>query len=211
MCNLSRDTVVVLPAQYLANFSLTRLHVVMMEHLGRLQINPGAKRQETSLAIRRVIIELHKNNILPIEISRKLNISRTTVFRWIKRFNEEENLQNQPRKGRPRCTTREQDEQIVAKVISQPITTAAKVNQELGLQISNVTVRRRLHNQGIHHRRPAIKPSLSQNHQEQRVAFALQYLPFESGFWDNVIWCDEKTFASDDHGILHCWRPNKAR
>lgn len=30
-------------------------------------------------------------------------------------------------------------------------------------------------------------------------------------YWQNVIFCDEKTFRSDQHGRLHCWRRRGTR
>ncbi|KAK3895407.1 hypothetical protein Pcinc_000861 [Petrolisthes cinctipes] len=73
------------------------------------------------------------------------------------------------------------------------------------------TYKKRLHEAGIHHRRPATKPMLTEKHKEERLGFALQYYPMDFLFWSSVIFCDEKTFLSDDHGELHCWRPNNTR
>ena len=73
------------------------------------------------------------------------------------------------------------------------------------------TVRKRLHEADLHHRTPATKPFLTAANREQRIGFALQYYPEDAEFWKNVVFCDEKTFATDDHGKLHCWRPRNTR
>ncbi|XP_064112842.1 inosine-uridine preferring nucleoside hydrolase-like isoform X3 [Macrobrachium nipponense] len=57
---------------------------------------------------------MHKK-IPRLNISRVLNISRDTTFRWIKRFGEE-NLKHRSRTGQPRYKTQEQDELIIDNV-----------------------------------------------------------------------------------------------
>ncbi|XP_064117599.1 uncharacterized protein LOC135223021 [Macrobrachium nipponense] len=160
--------------------------------------------KETSPAQREAIIALHLVQVPVREISRRLNIPKRTIHRWIKLFTDRQSLENRPRSGTPRITTREQDKMIVDAVKEQPLITAVAVKQQLGLQICVQTVRNRLHGAVLHHRIPARKPLLTQQHKEARMGFALQYLPEDASFWDLVIFCDEKIFASDAHGQLHC-------
>ena len=167
--------------------------------------------KETSLAQREAIIALHLMQLPVRDISRRLNIPKRTIHRWIKLFRDWQSFENRPRSGPPRNTTREQDDMIVTAVKKQPLITAVAVKHQLGLQICAQTVRNMLHGAGIHHRIPARKPLLTQQHKEERMGFALQYLPEDASFWDSVIFCDEKVFTSDAHGQLHCWRPNKSR
>lgn len=73
---------------------------------------------------------------------------------------------------------------------------------------SLLTVRRALHAEGVHHRRPAKKPYLTPRHKQERLRFARDYLDFN---WENVIFSDEKTFLSSQKGRLHLWRRNNTR
>ncbi|XP_064115053.1 uncharacterized protein LOC135221158 [Macrobrachium nipponense] len=156
---------------------------------------PIRKRTETSESVRRLAIELYQTRISVQEIARRLNCHRTTVYRWLKRYDELglAGLENQ-RSGRPRCTTEEEDRQMIAFVREHPITSSTIVKRKTSLHISNSTIRRRLRAEGLESRIPATKPFLTEVHKEQRLGFALQHLPLESSFWENVIWCDEKTF-----------------
>lgn len=167
-------------------------------------------RRETSACQRETIVALHKANMSAREISRFLSINKRTVLRWIKRYTEAENTENLPRSGAPRRTTKEQDELIIATSQQQPLTNAVAVKMKTGLQIHVQTLRNRLHKAGIHHRTPAAKPQLTKSHKEERLGFALQYYTMADSFWNTVIFCDGKT-SSDDHGQLHCWRPDNTR
>jgi hypothetical protein len=70
------------------------------------------------------------------------------------------------------------------------------------------TVRKALHGAGIHHRIPAKKISLSANHKTARVRFATDYQHFD---FSRVIFTDEKTFKSSQHGRRHLWRVDNSR
>ena len=170
---------------------------------------PRQPRVETSASVRNAIIELYRANISKNEIAHRLNINRRTVYRWLKRHDEGQGLINQRRNGRPRCTTEEGDEQILHFVHGQPFTTSTVVKRETDLQISRHTIYRRLREGGLECRIPARKPFLTPAHTEHRLGFALQHLAKDKHVWENIIWCDEKTFCNDKHGKLHCWRPPK--
>ena len=73
---------------------------------------------------------------------------------------------------------------------------------------SLLTVRRALHSEGLHHRRPAKKPQLTESHKQARLRFARDYLDFD---WTSVIFSDEKTFQSSQKGRLHLWRRSNTR
>ncbi|XP_050725573.1 aggrecan core protein-like [Eriocheir sinensis] len=88
---------------------------------------------------------------------------------------------------------------------------AVTLKIQAGVNVGVQTVRKRLHEADLHHRTPATEPFLTATNREQRLGFALQYYPEDASFWSNVVFCDEKTFASDDHGKLHCWRPRNTR
>ncbi|KAK3894535.1 hypothetical protein Pcinc_001691 [Petrolisthes cinctipes] len=145
------------------------------------------------------------------EIAGRLNIQIRSVYRWITLNERRGNIENIPRCGAPRRTSREDDDIIVATARRQPLSNAVAMRQMTGIQVGIQTYRKRLHKAGIHHLRPATKVMLTEKHKEERLGFALQYYPMDFSFWSSVIFCDEKTFSSDGHGELHCWRPNNTR
>ncbi|KAK3886864.1 hypothetical protein Pcinc_008977 [Petrolisthes cinctipes] len=62
----------------------------------------------------------------------------------------------------------------------------------LKLEVSVHTVRRRLHAQRRHHRTPAQKQALNEEHRANRLLFAEEYVDKDLQFWGRVIFSDEK-------------------
>lgn len=115
------------------------------------------------------------------------------------------------RRPRSRVTTPEEDERIRRAPTETRFTTATAIREALNLDVSATTVRRRLHEAGIHHRVPATKERLTAAHRAGRLAFANQYVGHDFNFWSRVVFSDEKTFSSFNHGRLHVWRENNTR
>ncbi|XP_071530470.1 uncharacterized protein [Panulirus ornatus] len=165
---------------------------------------------KTSQATRQAILQLHNEGYSDSEIGRRLGIHRSTVARWIRRQAELGNTDNRHRRGRPRCTTPEDDQAIAAVIAAAHFTPASNIRDTLGLQCTPQTVRNRHHSEGLRGRIPATKPVLSEANMESRVEYALEYADKPHQFWENVIFCDEKTFCSDGPPAnKHVWRhPN---
>lgn len=166
---------------------------------------------ETSQGKREVIILLHEEGRSNGEIARRLAISKHTVARWIRRHEETGGTVDKPRSGRSKCTTREQDMAISNAIINEPFTPAPQIRRDLGLVCSAQTVRNRHHSNNLHGRTPAKKPELSELNMEQRMEYALEYVDKPPNFWENVIFCDEKTYCSDDMPESVVWRPVNTR
>ena len=70
-----------------------------------------------------------------------------------------------------------------------------------------MTVRRRLHEAGLHCRVPAEKPALNDEHRAARLAFALRNVDQTEDYWNLTIFSDEKNYRSDVDGRMVLWRP----
>lgn len=77
-------------------------------------------------------------------IARELGLSRCTVHRWVVRWQDDGHVNDEPRKGRPRATTAQQDEKLFATLQKQPFIDARALQRELELECSDQTVRNRL-------------------------------------------------------------------
>lgn len=125
---------------------------------------------------------------------------------WVRRFEEEGSLLHRQRAGRPRLIDTPQRQ---AMVVDYEENGFIPTNHYASLFDTSVdTVRRALHSEGLHYRRHAVKPSLTDNHKRARLEFALEFLDLD---WSNVIFTDEKTFKSSQHGRLSLWRRNNTR
>jgi len=72
-------------------------------------------------------------------IARELNVSPSKVLRWTTRHDNGEPLSDRPRSGRPRCTTIDEDVEMVNQAIENPMTKrgAAGIAEEVGIFLSN--------------------------------------------------------------------------
>ncbi|KAK3891512.1 hypothetical protein Pcinc_004602 [Petrolisthes cinctipes] len=66
-------------------------------------------------------------------------MSPTTVVKWIKRWEETNNLNDKARTGAPRKTTLEQDGRIVAAAEADPHTNAVAIVNDLQLDVGAMT------------------------------------------------------------------------
>ncbi|KAK3864713.1 hypothetical protein Pcinc_029617 [Petrolisthes cinctipes] len=157
------------------------------------------------------IVALHDEGLSNRAIAGRLGVSLPTVRKWIRRWQETGNLNDLERRPRSRVTSREEDERIIQAAVAQPFINAAAITTDLGLEVSNTTVRRRLHAAGLHHRVPAMKEHLTDVHRNTRLAFAQEHVTKDIGFWERTVFSDEKTFSSSNHGRIHLWRRDSTR
>ncbi|KAG7154093.1 hypothetical protein Hamer_G024957 [Homarus americanus] len=91
------------------------------------------------------------------------------------------------RRPRPRLTTRDENETIIAVIQNNPFSNAAATREALHLKVCAQTVGR---------------------------TYNTESLPLPGNMWGRtwsfgrVVFTDEKTFASTNHGKIHLWRPN---
>lgn len=125
---------------------------------------------------------------------------------WVRRFEEEGTIASRPRPGRPHIISEGQRSAMVEEYERNGFTPTRVFAERFGTSLK--TVRRALHAEGVHHRKPARKPYLTDRHKQERLRFAREYLDFD---WGNTVFTDEKTFRSSQKGRLHLWRKNNTR
>ncbi|KAJ4447306.1 hypothetical protein ANN_09310 [Periplaneta americana] len=76
----------------------------------------------------------------------------------------------------------------------------SQVQDTIGKEMSNQTIRRVLWKHGYHGRVPRKKPFISESNRIKRLLFANEHVSKEEDYWDRVIWSDEtkiNLFGSD--------------
>nr|XP_027219349.1 uncharacterized protein LOC113811745 [Penaeus vannamei] len=124
--------------------------------------------------------------------------SPKVILRW----REEGSLANRRRRGRPRVTTPQQDEEIIAASTADPKKASLTITRELHLPCTPQTTRRRLREREICCHVPAVKEELKEWHRDTRLGFAL-HLVDDIDFWKNVIFSDETHFTSVEPRARH--------
>ena len=145
--------------------------------------------------LKRRIVALHEDGQGYKKIANTLKLSCITVAKIIQRFKRAEFTQNRPLKDRRRSA----------------VSIAAEI-EEVGAQpVCAQTIRRTLHQIGVHGYHPRRKPLLKTIHKRARKQFAENMSTKHMGYWNHVLWSDDmkiNLFGSD--GFKHVWwRPGE--
>ncbi|GFR62301.1 transposable element Tc1 transposase [Elysia marginata] len=121
------------------------------------------------------------------EVSLRVNVNRTTIFRLRQLLHETDTVIDRPRSGRPRCTTQRQDRNLVRNHMSNRFLSASASSRQTrgrnNQSISTNTVIRRLSTPSLRARRSYIGPILTQRHRHQRTLWAQEHAA-----WDRIQW-----------------------
>ncbi|GBO31425.1 hypothetical protein AVEN_172158-1 [Araneus ventricosus] len=168
-------------------------------------------RKETTISIRKLIIFHHSSGKSVRNISKLVNLSHSTMQYVIKRFKEENRIENKVRKGRPAKLTECDQRFIIRKFVKNPCLSALKVsaefNEKFSTPISPETVRRVLRAAGLNRRSARRKFFVSAENRRLRLSFAKSMLNKPEKYWNNVLFADEAKFnIFDSDGIIMVWR-----
>ncbi len=122
------------------------------------------------------IVALHKDGVGYKKIAKTLKLSWSMVAKTIQRFNRTGSTQNRPRHGRPKKLSAHAQRHIQRLCLGNRRMNAASIAAEVegvgGQPVSAQTIRRTLHQIGLHGCRPRRKPLLNMMHKKARKQFA---------------------------------------
>jgi transposase len=145
---------------------------------------------------RAIIVQYVKDNVSQSEICKKLDLSKSCVSKIVKRFRETGSSEAGKSTGRPRVSTKREDNRIRRSAVANPTWSSSRIQAETGTEASCRTIRRRLSNEfKLRARRPANKPLLNKKQRAKRVAFCRKYLNWTAQQWNSVMFSDEATFC----------------
>ena len=145
------------------------------------------------------------------EIAARLGCSHSVIVRLRQRFQATGSVVTRPRSGRPRSTTQRQDRYITRQALQTRTITASTIRRRLRVatntNISQQTVRNRLHDQGLHSRRQLGRIFMTQRHMVARLAWSTRHLTWTRQQWSQVLFSDESRFSLEhDDGRTRTWR-----
>lgn len=155
---------------------------------------------------RRSIVDLSLKGYSQRYIGALVNRPLKTVNRIIQAYKYEGRIQDAPRAPRPKATTDDEDALIVAAAVRNPFLPAPAIREDLDLDVSDTTVRRRLRTAGLRSRVAAQKPLLTAANKDARRQFAELHEAWTSEEWGRVIFSDESTFSTRQDQRLRVWR-----
>lgn len=98
---------------------------------------------------------------------------------------------NPETRGRSRKTSVQNDRAIVRFAKNEPFAPSTKIQQDLNLQVSSVTVRRCLREAKLYARTLRKVPYLTQRHVQRHLIFAKAHVDWPAYKWRNILWIDE--------------------
>lgn len=132
------------------------------------------------------------------EIARKLLVSQSVVSKIKTKINfgDSTSPRRRGRCGRKRLTSVQTDRWLVRHSLRNRQMSSRRLAQTLldrNIQVSPVTVRRRLFAAGLKAYRPVNKPRLTPRMKGQRLQWAQQFKDWTATDWERVIFTDEST------------------
>jgi transposase len=146
------------------------------------------------------VLALKKAGFCHKDIADKVGVSRQTVYNIIRKFETTKNIEDKPRKGRPKTATSPDKVSAIGKKIARnPVRSMRKLAKEY--QISEGSVRNIVHKKmGMKSMTLIARPLLTDQMRLKRLAFALCISDWLKENPDIVIiFSDEKNFLVTEH------------
>lgn len=172
------------------------------------------KNKSCTPELRKVILNLIKDNWTYGKIAQHLNCSKKMVFNAVQYVKKNKTAENVPRKSKPRKTSANFDGRIIRMAKVDPKRTAVDIHKELfdgenGI-ISIRTIRRRLNEANLYGRVARKKPLVNKRNRERRLQFAKDHINWSTQEWKRILFTDEtKINRLGSDGKQYVRRPPK--
>lgn len=171
----------------------------------------GRQRGQTSVDIRKLIIDHYQHGYNVRVIAGMVNRSHSTVHDVIKRFKDFGRIKNKVRQSPRKIFSDYEERWIVRKIKENPKLSAPKIRLEvknfLKKDVSVETIRNVLRKYNYNGRIARKKPFISVQNKKKRLEFAKVNQNKNIDYWNSVLFTDESKFnlfGSDGKGYV--WR-----
>ena len=134
-----------------------------------------------------------------------IGCSESTVSRTLHNYDEDGNVKNRPRSGRPALVPRGSSQEAELERILKtyrtftPALIAGKFRESPGKAIRPQSIKRLAYRLNFRRVRTSKRPLLTEAHKVKRLYFAEESVGEE---WDDVVFTDEKLFEYDSGGVV---------
>ncbi|KFM60109.1 Transposable element Tc1 transposase, partial [Stegodyphus mimosarum] len=151
-----------------------------------------------------------------METATCLNISRQTVSKLWKQFQNDGSVVRRPGQGRKRMTTASEDRYLALTARRNRKATARQLSSELaaatGTVASRQTIYRRLNEKGLYARKPRVCVLLSSQKKRDRFNWCKEHQNWTEHQWSHVLFTDESRFSlTGDSKRVYIWRESGTR
>ena len=141
-----------------------------------------------------MIVCLHKLRHDDVSVAQQVHCDIRTVRHWLAHYEQRQDVENEPRSGRPRCTDEATDTALAFVSRVEPFATPRQLKRKLQLDVSVDTIDRRLIEAGLPGRVARHVFQLTDEHKRKRLSFAHGYERWTEDDWCKVTFADIKTF-----------------
>jgi transposase len=128
-----------------------------------------------------------------------------SVRKWSEAFEDNGDVEDDCREGRPKALDADQCEEIVLHAVKKPkLSTPKAVKRTLNLDVSAKTIRRVMDEAGLFGRIARVIPPMTEATLKKRLSFANGYLNFD---FTKVLWSDEMSIRLGPQGQTWVQRP----
>ena len=152
----------------------------------------GGKRISTQ--VRNLIMRDIQKGHSQRKIAKNCGISRGAVEQISKKFQSTGSVADKIGRDRKRATSKREDMNIIREVKKNPKITVREIQENINLNVSDRTVRRRLTEANLHSRFARKRPFISAINKKKRLQFARKYANMSLDFWKQILWTDESKF-----------------
>jgi len=150
-------------------------------------------------------VVLSQIGLSPKQAAPLIACSPKAVRRWSEAFEDDGEVEDAFRAGRPRLLNENEREAVVSAAIDNPkASTPRQLKHLLNLSCSAKTVRRELDEAGLFGRIARVIPPMKPGTIQKRIAFAEGYANFD---WTKVLWSDEMSIRLGPQGQTWVQRP----
>lgn len=173
-------------------------------------MEPGSTRRHLTSSEMLLAVGMLQGGRTQADVARAFNVHRSVICRLWQR----QCASGSPREQhthRSRSTSSAQDRYIVLQARRDPTLTARQLVASLStthsVTVSDQTIRNRLHESGLHSRRPLRCPALRRGNRARRVEWCELHQNWDSEQWSNVLFTDESRFGfHSDSRRTRVWR-----
>lgn len=167
----------------------------------------GPKRQLTDEE-RGILVGLHNSGLSIHGVAKQSGVPYTTVRQVVDNFEQRGSVKRQTGSGRPRKTTRSEDEHMILAIKRDRGMASTNVVKDLyHNRISPSTVRRRIHElTDLKSHLKTRKPFISARNRQRRINWCVARLGWSKEQWRRFLFSDESPFLLRFHGRTRVWR-----
>lgn len=145
------------------------------------------------------------------QVAIALNRDHRIIDRLWDRYELTGTTTDRPRSGRPRVTSARDDRYLVNCALRQRSINSRRLREQFragtNINVSDQTIRNRLHAANLMARRPVVRQPLSRQQRTARRQWALRHSRWTRADWRMVMFSDESRYNLDHHdGRIRVWR-----